>query len=93
MQDANRLKIISEALDWANEMNPQDTDGAWLEDLTVQVGPYIKEWDVDQCYPGRNGRSEKTTTQIAQSRMWELTLSRPAAEMASTSPSNASPDS
>ena len=51
MQDANGLRIISEALDWANEMNPQDTDGTWLEDLTVQVGPYIKEWDIDRCYP------------------------------------------
>ncbi len=51
MQDANRIRIISEALDWANEMNPQDTDGTWLEDLTVQVGPYIKEWDIDRCYP------------------------------------------
>ena len=51
MQDANRLRIVSEALDWANELNPQDTDGTWLEDLTVQVGPHIKEWDIDQCYP------------------------------------------
>ena len=51
MQDANRIRIISEALDWANEMNPQDTDGTWLEDLTVQVGPYIKEWDIDRCHP------------------------------------------
>ena len=41
VQDANRIRIIFEALDWANEMNPQDTDGTWLEDLTVQVDPYI----------------------------------------------------
>ena len=51
MQDANTLRIISEALDWANEMNPQATDGTWLEDLTVQVGPYLREWDIERCYP------------------------------------------
>ena len=42
--------IIAEALDVTAEMNPQDTNGAWLEDLTVQVGPHIKEWDIDECY-------------------------------------------
>ncbi len=51
MQAVNTQEIISNALDITNEMNPQDTDGTWLEDLTVQVGPYIKEWDIDQCYP------------------------------------------
>ena len=42
--------VISEALGVATEMNPQATDGTWLEDLTVQVGVYIKEWDIAQCY-------------------------------------------
>ena len=51
MRDANTRERISEALGIASEMNPQDTDGTWLEDLTIQVGPYIKEWDIDQCYP------------------------------------------
>ena len=51
MQDTNTRETISEALEIANEMNPQATDGTWLEDLTVQVGPYIKEWDIDRCYP------------------------------------------
>ena len=50
MQDANTREIISKALEIANEMNPQATDGTWLEDLTVQVGPYLREWDIDQCY-------------------------------------------
>ena len=30
--------IISEALNVTTEMNPQATDGTWLEDLTVQAG-------------------------------------------------------
>ena len=51
MQDVDTREIISEALGIANEMNPQATDGTWLEDLTVQAGPYLREWDIDQCYP------------------------------------------
>ncbi len=50
MQDANTREIISKSLEIANEMNPQETDGTWLEELTEQVGPYIREWDVDECY-------------------------------------------
>ena len=51
MQDEDVREIIEEAIGITAEMNPQDTDGVWLEDLTVQVGPYIKEWDIEQCYP------------------------------------------
>ena len=51
MQDTNTRETISKALEIANEMNPQATDGTWLEDLTVQVGPYIKEWDIDPVLP------------------------------------------
>ena len=41
---------VSAALSIASEMNPQATDGTWLEDLTEQVGPYIQDWDVDECH-------------------------------------------
>ena len=44
MQEANGREIIEEAIGIATEMNPQATDGTWLEDLTVQVGTHIKEW-------------------------------------------------
>ena len=50
MQAANTREVISDALDITNEMSPQATDGTWLEDLTVQAGPHIKEWDIDRCY-------------------------------------------
>lgn len=68
MQATNTRDIISEALDITNEMNPQATDGTWLEDLTAQVGPYLKEWDIDQCYPWdewpeREDQFPKTTKQ------------------------------
>ena len=51
MQDVNVRGIIEQAITETAAMNPQVTDGTWLEDLTVQVGPYLREWDIDQCYP------------------------------------------
>ena len=68
MQDTNTREIILDALDTANEMNPQDTDGTWLEDLTVQVSPHLNEWDIDECYhwsewPEREDHFPKTTKQ------------------------------
>ena len=50
MQGDNVVEIISKALDITAEMNPQATDGTWLEDLTAQAGPHIREWDIDECY-------------------------------------------
>ena len=50
VQDVNTREKISEALEITEEMNPQNTNGTWLEDLTVQVGPYIKDWDIERCY-------------------------------------------
>ncbi len=68
MQDGNVVEVISKALDIANEMNPQATDGTWIEDLTEQVGLYIREWDVDECYlwakwPEREDHFPNTTKQ------------------------------
>ena len=31
--------------------NPHSTDGKWLEALTVDVAPHLREWDVVRCYP------------------------------------------
>ena len=31
-------------------MNPQATDGKWLEVATVESSPYIKEWDIEKCW-------------------------------------------
>ena len=68
MQEVDAREIIEEAIGIATEMNPQATDGTWLEDLTVQVGPYIKEWDIERCYlwsewPEREDRFPDTTHQ------------------------------
>ena len=57
---------IEKAIAICDEMSPQSTDGTWLEDLTVEVGPYISEWDIDQCYrwadwPEREYRASGST--------------------------------
>ena len=68
-EGANAKELISKALEIGNEMNPQATDGTWLEDLTVQAGPLIKEWDLDECYdwsewPEREDFFPNTTKQV-----------------------------
>ena len=45
---------ITKAISVVKEMNPQQTDGKWLEELTVEVGPEIKEWDIALCYHWRD---------------------------------------
>ena len=42
--------IIEEAIRKTYEMNPQETHGKWLEVVTVESGPYIKEWDIAECW-------------------------------------------
>lgn len=93
MKDANTREIISKALEIANEMNPQVTDGTWLEDLMVQVGPYIKEWDIDQCYPWSEWpeREDHYPNSTKQDVGIDAVATR--SGDASTSPSSASPDS
>ena len=68
MEIGNTRETILAALDIANQMNPKTSDGTWLEDLTVEVGPHIKEWDIDRCYhwsewPEREDRFPNTTKQ------------------------------
>ena len=68
MQDANTRERVTEALSIASEMNPQASDGTWLEDLTVKAGPHIREWDIDECYlwsewPDREDHFPGTTNQ------------------------------
>ena len=68
MQDVNTRERVTEALSIASEMNPQASDGTWLEDLTVKAGPHIREWDIDECYlwsewPDREDHFPGTTNQ------------------------------
>ena len=41
--------IIEQAIATADEMNPQETDGKWLEGVTALVGAHIREWDLTDC--------------------------------------------
>ena len=50
MQRPNQSAVIDSAIAIVAEMSPQSTDGTWLEDVTVAVGPHVKEWDVARCY-------------------------------------------
>ena len=50
MQNPAAPTILDQALDTLAEMNPQSTDGKWLEELTVAVAPYLKEWDIAQAW-------------------------------------------
>ena len=64
----NVQEFIEEAIRIVDEMSPQQTDGDWLEDLTVDTAKFIKEWDIEQCYhwsewPERQTRFPGTTKQ------------------------------
>ena len=61
-------ETIEAALAKAAEMNSQETDGGWLEVVTVESAPYIKEWDVAECWhwdawPDRETHFPNTTRQ------------------------------
>ena len=47
---SNAQHRIDEAIAITAERSPFETDGLWLEDITAQVGPLIKEWDISACY-------------------------------------------
>ena len=68
MQPDNAQGLIEEAVRIAEKMSPLETDGLWLEDITTQVGPLIKEWDISACYlwtkwPDRETHFPNTTKQ------------------------------
>ena len=66
MSNDSEHTIIEAAIKKTAEMNPQDTDGEWLEVVTVESGPYVKEWDIEQCWhwdewPEREAHFPNTT--------------------------------
>ena len=50
MQNEKVTDVIETAIEKTAEMNPQETDGEWLEVVTVESGPLIKEWDLSACW-------------------------------------------
>jgi len=66
MATSDAHDIIEEAIKKIAEMNPQETDGKWLEVVTVESAPFIKEWDIAECWhwdewPGREVSFPNTT--------------------------------
>ena len=46
----NVAHVLDEALVALDEHSPQQTDGIWLEDLTVDVACHIRDWNIDGCW-------------------------------------------
>ena len=68
MREGDARGIIAAAIEKAAEMNPRETDGEWLEVLTVRIAPHVREWDVSAAYrwadwPERESRFPGITKQ------------------------------
>ena len=68
MQDANASAIIEKAIATVAEASREQTGGKWLENLSVDVGPHIRDWYIDQCWtwsewPEREAHFPGTTNQ------------------------------
>lgn len=50
MKESDSQEIIQNAIRTVTEMSPIRTDGKWLEQIIVDAGPHIKEWDIEECY-------------------------------------------
>ncbi len=66
--DSDRADVLERAADTLEQYSPQSTDGTWLEELTVEVAPFLADWDVEICYPwaewpSREEHFPKTTKQ------------------------------
>ncbi len=66
MSSAIAQTTIKAAIKKTAEMNPQETDGEWLEVVTVESSPHIKEWDIEKCWrwdkwPDREANFPSTT--------------------------------
>lgn len=45
---------IEAALKEIEEMSPKETNGKWLEHLTVECATLIKDWDIEECWEWRD---------------------------------------
>ena len=68
MQNANAPDVIEKAIATVAEASREQTGGKWLENLTVNAGPHIRDWDIAQCWawsewPEREAHFSGTTNQ------------------------------
>ena len=52
--NADAQAIIAHALAELERNNPNQTNGEWLEEITVLAAPHLKDWDIDQCWGWSN---------------------------------------
>lgn len=50
MQTLDQQAIIATAISRVAEAGPQSTGGRWLENLTVDVAPFIRDWNIAECW-------------------------------------------
>ena len=68
MSETTAHDVIDQALETLEEAKSERTGGKWLERLTAQIAPYIKEWDISHCWtwaewPDRERLLPETTSQ------------------------------
>ena len=68
MQNANASDVIEKAIATVAEASRGQTGDKWLENLTVNAGPHIRDWDIAQCWawsewPEREAQFPGTTNQ------------------------------
>ena len=68
MSETTSHDAIVQALETLEEAKSEPTGGKWLERLTAQIAPYIKEWDISHCWtwaewPDRERLLPETTSQ------------------------------
>ena len=68
MSETTAHDAIAQALETLEEAKSEPTGGKWLERLTVQIAPLIKEWDIPHCWtwsewPDRERLLPDTTNQ------------------------------
>ena len=68
MSETTAHHAIAQALETLENAKSEPTGGKWLECLTAQMAPYIKEWDISHCWtwaewPDRERLLPETTSQ------------------------------
>ena len=68
MSETTAHDAIAQALETLEEAKSEPTGGKWLERLTAQIAPLIKEWDIPHCWtwsewPDRERLLPDTTNQ------------------------------
>ena len=46
--------VIDDALGKLEEHAHQQTDGIWLQEVTTNVAPYVRDWNIDGCWSWRD---------------------------------------